>query len=232
MRIFQTFTLSITLVAVISALSVASAPARAAQGRAPSLADKGHKACVVVLRAAERRHKLPDGLLLAVALARTYGPREPAGGLDPWQVRRQGDLVRFVGREELEATIGIWTWQAQQPTGGVSPNALKREASGPATEPRLEVGCGLLQWWRHRMYSKVGTVEKVVDPRVTADYLAGFLRRLYKKHRSWTSAVAYSYSKTDHRAGARHACNAAIQLARLRNLDVSATGSWRSGECN
>jgi tetratricopeptide (TPR) repeat protein len=147
----------------------ASAGAVAAQPAPVVVAHHDDASCLDAIAAAERRHHLPAGLLLSVALAES-GRRDPASGLLtpwPWTLNANGSGRFYDSMAEAVHDVGRLLAQG---------NGL------------VDVGCMQVDLFHHPRAFK--TLQAAFQPSTNVDYAAGYLAELRQSHASWSEAVA------------------------------------------
>ena len=162
---------------VLSVLS--AAPALATRSVGPS--DDPGQLCRRAVLTAEREHRLPGGLLHAIARVETGrpDPRTGAAVSWPWTVNAEGQ-GRFFNTKE-EAIAAVRALQAR----GVSV---------------IDVGC--LQVNLHHHPRAFANLDEAFDPAANARYAGLFLSRLHQNARDWETAASHYHSQTPERAEA------------------------------
>ena len=139
--------------------------------------------CETAVAAAEARHRLPRGLLMAIGL--TEAGR--GGTIWPWTVNAGGDSHYFDSRAEAVAFL------------------RRAEAGGAAN---LDTGC--LQVNRRWHPDAFPDAEAAFDPDRNADYAARYLVSLHREFGTWEAATgAYHSRDPDRAAGYAAKVNAA-----------------------
>ncbi|MBK1658706.1 transglycosylase SLT domain-containing protein [Paracraurococcus ruber] len=168
--------------------------------------------CREAIQAAEREHRLPGGLLHAIARVESGRP-DPAGGAAPWPwtINAEGQGRFFDSKEAAIAAV----------------QALR--ARGVRL---IDVGC--LQVNLHHHAPAFPDLETAFDPTANASYAGLFLTRLHAQTRSWEQAAAFYHSQTPELAEAyrlkvMEAWPAmAVRLAEERRRD-DLVSAWSNG---
>jgi soluble lytic murein transglycosylase-like protein len=145
-----------------------------AQQLAPAGAAPG-ALCVLAVRAAELRHALPAGLLMAIAQVES-GRADPASGRIapwPWAVQAANRSNYF----DTKAAAIRWVRDAV--------------ASGVTS---IDTGCLQVNLAFHP--DAFATLDDAFDPRRNADYAARFLLRLRASTGGWRQAIGAYHSQT------------------------------------
>lgn len=203
--------LILTIAAAFLAISTVSSMADEAQDSAEFA-----QSCREAVTVAERRYRIPAGLLHAIALVES-GRKTSASRVKtawPWTIHAEGKgrwldsrdaAIRMV--EELKAK-------------GVK---------------NIDIGCMQVNQMHHP--DAFPDLKTAFAPATNADYAARFLSKLFQETRSWTKAAAFYHSRTPARserykrlvlaawngraAGARRAARAEIQARTGRNVQAS-----------
>lgn len=130
--------------------------------------------CEVAIAAAETRHGLPGGILLA--LGRTEALRAAWGRVWPWTLNIEGEGGYY---ESRESALG----------------ALQRAWQRGVTN--IDVGC--LQVNAHWHGGRIRPVD-LLQPEKNADYGARYLLELFNATGSWSTAVGHYHSRDQARA--------------------------------
>lgn len=133
--------------------------------------------CTDAIRSAERRHGLPDGLLLAVALTETGRYVGRALTPWPWSVNAAGEGLWFEGR------------------GAAVEHARELQAQGVAS---VDVGCMQVNLMWHQ--AAFDSLETAFEPHANVDYAARHLAELRTKSRDWLEAAGRYHSWEEARA--------------------------------
>ncbi len=159
------------------ALGLGAGAATASTGAA---VDPGAQ-CLAGIRAAEREHRLPEGLLGAIARVESgrAHPRTGAPTPWPWTINAEGQGRYFDTKAEAIAAV----------------QALR--ARGVTV---IDVGC--MQVNLHHHPDAFPDLEAAFDPASNAGYAARFLRRLHQSRNDWEVAAAHYHSATPERAEA------------------------------
>jgi len=147
----------------------------------PAETGKIAQSCRHAVTEAERRHKIPAGLLNAIALVES-GRSTGAGSARtawPWTIHSQGKGHWLDSRKD--AVTKVEGLQAQ----GVK---------------NIDVGCMQVNLKHHP--DAFDSVHDAFTPAINAEYAAQFLKRLFKETRSWSRAASYYHSRTPERAKA------------------------------
>lgn len=132
-------------------------------------------ACEGSTVAAERVHRIPQGLLGAISLTES----------GHWDKSRQAQIA--------------WPWTVYaQGRGRYLPNktaAIKEVRQLKARGVKnIDVGCMQVNLKYHP--KAFADLETAFDPVKNADYAASLLKKLFKRHKSWSKAVEYYHSST------------------------------------
>lgn len=141
--------------------------------RGAGLAGPDEAVCIAAIMEAERRHGIPENLLLAIGLQEAG--RQIGGQLTiwPWSVNSRGQSHMF-------------------DTGGeAAAFAASERAAG---HHLVDVGC--MQVNLHWHPGAFASIETGFDPARNADYAAGFLARLHQESGDWMVAAGNYHSRT------------------------------------
>ena len=132
--------------------------------------------CTRAITAAERRHGIPPGLLLAIGTVESGRPLPPRGGLAPWPWTTDAEGAGAYYDTKDAALAGARA-------------ALQRSRN-------LDVGCMQISMLHHPM--AFPTLEDAFDPTRNADYAARFLRQLQAGPAAgdWGVAAGMYHSQT------------------------------------
>jgi hypothetical protein len=161
--------------AAFAALALGFAvPMARAERPAPPPIEPGQM-CRQAVQAAEREHRLPGGLLLAIARVESGRPDASGrGGAGwPWTVNAEGQGRYFDTKAEAIAAV---------------------EALRARGVRLIDVGC--LQVNLHHHAQAFPSLEIAFDPAANARYAGLFLTRLYAQSRNWEQAAAHYHSQT------------------------------------
>ncbi|MCB4822118.1 lytic transglycosylase domain-containing protein [Roseicella aerolata] len=161
--------------AAVAALALGLAvPTARAERPAPPPIEPGQM-CQQAVQAAEREHRLPGGLLLAIARVESGRPDSSGrGGAGwPWTIHAEGQGRYFDSKAEAMAAV---------------------EALRARGVRLIDVGC--MQVNLHHHPEAFPSLEVAFDPAANARYAALFLTRLYAQSRSWEQAAAHYHSQT------------------------------------
>jgi hypothetical protein len=133
--------------------------------------------CTDAISTAERRHGLPEGLLLALALTETGRYVDRARTPWPWSVNAGGEGVWFADRNAaLE-------------------HARRLQGHGVDS---VDIGCMQVNLLWHR--AAFDSLEAAFEPRANVDYAARHLASLRERSRDWLEAAGRYHSWDDARA--------------------------------
>ena len=135
--------------------------------------------CTDAIGSAERRHGLPEGLLLAVALTETGRHVDRALTPWPWSINAGGEGVWF---DERRAAID---------------HARRLRAGGVES---IDVGCMQVNLMWHE--AAFDSLEVAFEPRANVEYAARHIAGLRAKSRDWLEAAGRYHSWDDARARA------------------------------
>jgi len=161
------------LVLLALALLTLALPGTAVAVETKETAETVETACLSAIRAAERRHRLPGRLLLAIGV--TEAGRTLAGRLTvwPWTVNARGQGRFFPTK--AAAIAHVRSLQA----GGVR---------------SIDVGC--LQVNLHWHPTAFPDLDTAFDPVANVAYAAGLLKSLHGDLRNWTRSIKHYHSAT------------------------------------
>lgn len=156
-------------------------PAGAAPAPGPDTAIQGSAvaaatplpSCLNEIAAAEKRYRIPDGLLVSIGLAES-GRRDPESGVTapwPWTINALG-----AGHFYDSAAAAVQ-----------SAGAMLEKDGG-----FLDVGCMQVDLYHHP--HAFATLTAAFDPAANVDYAARFLADLKRQHGSWMAAAAAYHS--------------------------------------
>ncbi len=133
-------------------------------------------ACTRAITAAERKHGIPPGLLLAIGTVESGRPLPPRGRLAPWPWTTDAEGAGAYYETKEAALAG-------------AQGALLRSRN-------LDVGCMQISMLHHPQ--AFPTLEAAFDPAANADYAARFLRRLQTGPAAgdWGVAAGMYHSQT------------------------------------
>ncbi|WP_416898167.1 MAG: transglycosylase SLT domain-containing protein [Minwuia sp.] len=166
---------------IISAIAVAVFIMAATAAEARTSADKEATArsCRDAVTEAERRYRIPAGLLQAIALVesgRTISGN-PAKTAWPWTIHSEG--------------TGRWLDSRGQAVEMVE----DLQARGVTN---IDVGCMQVNLMYHP--DAFADLKSAFTPSVNADYAGRFLSELFQETKSWTRAASYYHSRTPEHA--------------------------------
>jgi soluble lytic murein transglycosylase-like protein len=131
--------------------------------------------CLAAVQAAEYRHGIPRGLLLAIAEVETGRPLAEGGGRVPWPWSANADNQSYFFATRQDAVA--WTIQALR--------------HGTAS---IDSGCMQVNLAQHP--DAFASVNEAFDPARNADYAARYLIQLYRETGDWRIAVGWYHSHT------------------------------------
>jgi hypothetical protein len=170
------------MLAISLAVILFASPARAQPNRSPRVApDPGSPGtlCTSGIRAAELRHQLPPGLLLAISQVESGRPDPVTNRIAPWPWTVQvGDKSLF-----FDSKSQAVQWVTAAMARGIT---------------SIDTGCLQVNLFFHPHAFE--TLDDAFDPRRNADYAAGFLRQLYAAAGNWQRATGLYHSRTLARA--------------------------------
>ena len=131
------------------------------------------KYCEIAVRYAEQRLKIPDRLLSAISKTESgrWHPSQQVNIAWPWTVRAKGKGKFFNTKIEALAEVEILLTEGTE---------------------NIDVGCMQINLKYHGAFFK--TLAEIIDPNTNALYGAKYLRQLYEKTKSWTTAVGHYHS--------------------------------------
>jgi hypothetical protein len=141
--------------------------------------DDAASACREAATLAERKYRIPAGLLNAISLVesgRQTGSRS-ARTAWPWTIHAEGTGRWLDSRDEAVAMVE-----------GLKADGVRN----------IDVGCMQVNLMHHP--DAFPDLATAFEPMANADYAARFLTELFRETRSWTRAVAFYHSRTPERA--------------------------------
>ena len=128
--------------------------------------------CEYLAKDAERRHGLPENVLLSISRVESgYQKVDGVRRAWPWTLNAGGDSAYFLTKEEAL-------------------NSLNKRIKKGVTN--IDIGCMQLNFRWHKKFFK--NLSAMMDPEKNVDYGARFLKKLHKRHGSWEKAVKYYHS--------------------------------------
>lgn len=153
--------------------------------------------CTPYIQRAEKKYKIPRGLLLAIAMNESGKNGKPW----PWALNVGGEGIYPGSYEEAVRYL--------------------RNADGKV---RRDVAVGCMQIYTAYHAHKFSAVEWLLHPEYNVAYAANLLRKLYLTHGNWTEAVAYYHASTNKRAQYDYVCNVFRRLNQIRRTKPDAEG--------
>ncbi|TGD61886.1 lytic transglycosylase domain-containing protein [Tabrizicola sp. WMC-M-20] len=133
--------------------------------------DQADRVCVAAILDAQRRHGIPDNLLLAIGLQEAGSTRAAGLTVWPWSVNAAG-----VGRS-FKSPEAAMDWVRDRQMAGVT---------------SIDVGCMQINLRWHP--DAFASVEQGFDPIRNVDYAARFLVALYARTGDWMAAAGAYHS--------------------------------------
>ncbi|MDC3090593.1 lytic transglycosylase domain-containing protein [Paracoccaceae bacterium] len=128
--------------------------------------------CEYLAKDAERRHGLPENILLSISRVESgYKKVDGVRRAWPWALNAGGDSAYFLTKEEALVSLN------------------KRIKKGVTN---IDVGCMQLNFRWHKEFFK--NLSDMINPEKNVDYGARFLKKLHQRHGSWEKAVKYYHS--------------------------------------
>ncbi|MDC3081113.1 lytic transglycosylase domain-containing protein [Paracoccaceae bacterium] len=128
--------------------------------------------CEYLAKDAERRHGLPENVLLSISRVESgYQKVDGVRRAWPWTLNAGGDSAYFLTKEEAL-------------------NSLKQRIKKGVTN--IDIGCMQLNFRWHKKFFK--NLSDMMNPEKNVDYGAKFLKKLHQRHGSWEKAVKYYHS--------------------------------------
>lgn len=183
------------LVSLAACFAVLAHSCHAAASSLPSPHDVDY--CTPYIQRAEIKYKIPRGLLQAIALVESGVNGRPW----PWALNVGGDGIY---PESYEKAVGYL-----------------RDKSG---KTRRDVAVGCMQVYTAYHAHKFSAPEWLLHPEYNVAYAAQLLRKLYRTHGNWTSAVAYYHASTNKRAQYDYVCAVFTRVNRIRGTKPDAEG--------
>lgn len=140
--------------------------------------------CTEAVRAAEREHRIPRGLLFAMASVES----QMAGRPQPFAVNVEGQPYY---PSDLKSAVGV----IQQAVA--------------AGQTGVAVGCMQIRYDFHKQHFR--SVQDLLDPTSNVQYAALFLRQLHDRFGSWDRAVSY-YNAGQNTLHLPYLCRVAARL--------------------
>lgn len=133
------------------------------------------QSCREAAAVAERKYRIPAGLLNAIALVESGRsvPGSKARTAWPWTIHAEGKGRWLESREEAVAMV------------------KRLKAKGVKN---IDVGCMQVNQMYHP--DAFPNLETAFTPAMNADYAARFLSELFQETKSWTKAASYYHSRT------------------------------------
>lgn len=160
------------ILAVLCAVATASG---ASPRPAAKPLDPQAQLCARPIAWAERKHRIPEQLLAAVAVAESarWRGKDRAAFAWPWTVTSGPETWHFDTRQDAVAHV----------------RALKANGVG-----NIDVGCMQVNLGYHG--HAFASIEQAIDPDANVAYAARFLAKLHAERRSWAQAVGFYHSAT------------------------------------
>ena len=128
--------------------------------------------CEYLAKDAERRHGLPENVLLSISRVESgYQKVDGVRRAWPWTLNAGGDSAYFLTKEEAL-------------------NSLNKRIKKGVTN--IDIGCMQLNFRWHKKFFK--NLSDMMNPEKNVDYSAKFLKKLHQRHGSWEKAVKYYHS--------------------------------------
>ncbi len=153
--------------------------------------------CTPYIQRAEKKYKIPRGLLQAIALVESGVNGRP------------------------------WPWALNVGGNGIYPQtyeAAVKAMRGQDGKVRKDVAVGCMQVYLAYHGHKFSAPEWLLHPEYNVAYAAQLLRKLYRTHHNWTSAVAYYHASTNKRAQYDYVCAVFSRVNRIRGTKPDAEG--------
>ena len=128
--------------------------------------------CEYLAKDAERRHGLPENILLSISRVESgYQKVDGVRRAWPWALNAGGDSAYFLTKEKALDSLN------ERIEKGVT---------------NIDVGCMQLNFRWHKNFFK--NLSEMINPEKNVDYGARFLKKLYRRHGSWEKAVKHYHS--------------------------------------
>ena len=150
-----------------------AAPIALAQsfGATSPVGDMG--ACIASIRAAEKRHGIPENLLMAIGLQEAGRERDGQLTIWPWSINSHGKTSMFETKAEAIAFV---------------------HSERAAGKTLIDMGCMQVnQRWHPDAFA---SLEEAFDPNASAEYAAKFLSRLHADAGDWMRSAGNYHSFT------------------------------------
>lgn len=159
---------------------------------------KAEDYCTPYIVQAEKKYKMPHGLLRAIALVESG-----KGGIP-------------------------WPWALNDGGQAVYPDTYQEAVKYLRTEdgrPKRNIAIGCMQIYSAYHAHKFSAVEWLLHPEYNVAYSAQLLRKLYKQHGNWTKAVAFYHASSNKKAQYDYVCSVFRTLNRLRGTAPNKEGA-------
>lgn len=174
-------------------------PATSAAGPAAVMSGNPLGACLAAIMEAERRHGIPQDLLLAIGLQEAGTRREGHLTIWPWTVNSHGKGYVFETRAEAESFV---------------------RAEHAAGRRSTDIGCMQVNLNWHP--DAFGSIDEGFDPATSADYAARYLLALKEEAGDWMVAAGNYHSKTPvHHRRYRDGLMTNLAVAEKRRADLA-----------
>jgi hypothetical protein len=165
----------------------------------PALA--GPNPCTASIREAERNHRIPPGLLQAMALLESGVNGQPY----PWAINVGGRVIYAKSQDQAQKVLG------------------ERQASG---RKNLYAGCLQLSVKHHR--ANFGSIGDMLTPQRNVSYAARYLAGHYEDYGDWPAAVR-RYNGGRPRQAAAYYCKVWRILGEIRPESAREIDNGRCG---
>jgi hypothetical protein len=115
-------------------------------------------------------YKLPNKLLTSISLVESGLKRNNKLSSWPWTLNVNGKSMYFDNKEE----------------------AIEHLKKSLKINKNIDIGCMQINYQYHGKNFR--TLEDIIDPNKNVKYAASFLRKLFKKHKSWNEAISRYHS--------------------------------------
>ena len=128
--------------------------------------------CEYLAKDAERRHGLPENILLSISRVESgYKKVDGVRRAWPWALNAGGDSAYLPTKEEALDSLN---------------ERIKKGVTN------IDVGCMQLNFRWHKKFFK--NLSDMINPEQNVDYGARFLKKLHQRHGSWEKAVKHYHS--------------------------------------
>jgi len=128
------------------------------------------KSCGFFTEKYNSSYKLPNKLLTSISLVESGLKRNDKLSSWPWTLNVNGKSMYFENKEDT----------------------IKHLKKSLKTNKNIDIGCMQINYKYHG--KNFETLEDIINPNKNVKYAASFLRKLFKKHKSWNEAISRYHS--------------------------------------